>query len=301
MKLHEYQAKALLKEVGANVPPGIPATTAQEALAAAQELGGNFWVVKAQVHAGGRGKGRFKHLASDEDLKKVLAGEKVDGKGGVALCTSLAEVTAAAETMLGNTLVTKQTGLDGVKVNTIFVTVGADIAREIYAAVLLDRQTSKILLMCSVEGGTEIEEVVEENPDAILRAYADPMTGLSDSQAIEMAKKLGLDGTQQSLESGAKMFQDLYTTFMKYDADMLEINPLIVDSEGSVIALDAKMSIDSNAFFRHAELFAQEDEGEKDPYEAEAEKYHLNFIKLDGNIGCMVNGAGLAMATMDII
>ncbi|MEC8277928.1 MAG: ATP-grasp domain-containing protein, partial [Myxococcota bacterium] len=194
MKLHEYQAKALLKEVGANVPPGIPATTAQEALAAAQELGGNFWVVKAQVHAGGRGKGRFKHLASDEDLKKVLAGEKVDGKGGVALCTSLAEVTAAAETMLGNTLVTKQTGLGGVKVNTIFVTVGADIAREIYAAVLLDRQTSKILLMCSVEGGTEIEEVVEENDYE--DGYEDELEYVEikgSSEEINKRKKLYMD------------------------------------------------------------------------------------------------------------
>ena len=155
--------------------------------------------------------------------------------------------------------------------------------------------------MCSSEGGTEIEEVAEENRDAILKAYADPMTGLSEEQAREMAVQLGLDSNELSLSSGTKMFQDLYNVFMKYDGDMLEINPLIVEPSGKVVALDAKMTIDSNAFFRHQELFAQEDEGEKDPYEAEAEKYHLNFIKLDGNIGCMVNGAGLAMATMDII
>ncbi len=302
MKLHEYQAKAILASEGVAVPPGFEATSVAGAVEAAEKLGGNFWVVKAMVHAGGRGKGRFKGVASEAELEKVVQGIPVDGGiGGVALCRSIEDVHQAAEAMLGNTLVTKQTGLGGVKVNTIFVTVGADIQREIYAAVLLDRQESKIVLMCSSEGGTEIEEVAEENPDAIIKAYADPMTGLSEEQAREMAIKLDLGGNEHSLASGTKMFQDLYNVFMKYDADMLEINPLIVDSEGSVIALDAKMTIDSNAFFRHPELFAQEDEGEKDPYEAEAEKYHLNFIKLDGNIGCMVNGAGLAMATMDII
>jgi succinyl-CoA synthetase beta subunit len=302
MKLHEYQAKGLLASEGVAVPPGFAAETVEEAVAAAEKLGGNFWVVKAQVHAGGRGKGRFQGVASQEDLNKVVQGIPVDGGiGGVALCKSMEQVREAAEAMLGNVLVTKQTGLAGVQVNTIYVTVGADIDREIYAAVLLDRQESKIVLMCSAEGGTEIEEVVEENPDAILKAYADPMTGLSEEQAREMAIKLGLDSNELSLTSGTKMFQDLYNVFMKYDGDMLEINPLIVEPSGAVVALDAKMSIDSNAFFRHQELFAQEDEGEKDPYEAEAEKYHLNFIKLDGNIGCMVNGAGLAMATMDII
>jgi succinyl-CoA synthetase beta subunit len=301
MKLHEYQAKALLAEEGVAVPPGFSAETVEEAIVAAEKLGGDFWVVKAQVHAGGRGKGRFKGVASQEDLEKVVQGVSVDGIGGVALCKSMKQVREAAEAMLGNVLVTKQTGLEGVQVNTIYVTVGADIAREIYAAVLLDRQESKIVLMCSSEGGTEIEEVVEENPDAIVKAYAHPLSGLGDFQAREMAFKLGLGDSKKSLFSGIKMFKDLYNVFMKYDADMLEINPLIVDSEGEVIALDAKMSIDSNAFFRHKVLFSEEDEGEKDPYEAEAEKYQLNFIKLDGNIGCMVNGAGLAMATMDII
>lgn len=302
MKLHEYQAKALLAKEGVAVPPGFAATSVDEAVKAASDLGGSFWVVKAMVHAGGRGKGRFRGVASESELENVVQGIPVDGGiGGVALCKSIEQVREAAEAMLGNILVTKQTGINGVKVNTIFVTVGADIEREIYAAVLLDRQTSQIVLMCSSEGGTEIEEVVEENPDAIVKVYAHPLSGLGDFQAREMAFKLGLGDNKKSLFSAIKMFKDLYNVFMKYDADMLEINPLIVDSEGSVIALDAKMSIDSNAFFRHRELFAEEDEGEKDPYEAEAEKHQLNFIKLDGNIGCMVNGAGLAMATMDII
>jgi len=302
MKLHEYQAKALLAKEGVAVPPGFAAISVYEAVKAASDLGGSFWVVKAMVHAGGRGKGRFRGVASESELENVVQGIPVDGGiGGVALCKSIEQVREAAEAMLGNILVTKQTGINGVKVNTIFVTVGADIEREIYAAVLLDRQTSQIVLMCSSEGGTEIEEVVEENPDAIVKVYAHPLSGLGDFQAREMAFKLGLGDNKKSLFSAIKMFKDLYNVFMKYDADMLEINPLIVDSEGSVIALDAKMSIDSNAFFRHRELFAEEDEGEKDPYEAEAEKHQLNFIKLDGNIGCMVNGAGLAMATMDII
>lgn len=302
MKLHEYQAKALLAKEGVAVPPGFAAISVDEAVKAASDLGGSFWVVKAMVHAGGRGKGRFRGVASESELENVVQGIPVDGGiGGVALCKSIEQVHEAAEAMLGNILVTKQTGINGVKVNTIFVTVGADIEREIYAAVLLDRQTSQIVLMCSSEGGTEIEEVVEENPDAIVKVYAHPLSGLGDFQAREMAFKLGLGDNKKSLFSAIKMFKDLYNVFMKYDADMLEINPLIVDSEGSVIALDAKMSIDSNAFFRHRELFAEEDEGEKDPYEAEAEKHQLNFIKLDGNIGCMVNGAGLAMATMDII
>lgn len=301
MKLHEYQAKELLAKEGAAVPPGFAATSVEEVMEAAEKLGGSFWVVKAQVHAGGRGKGRFKGVASQEDLEKVVKGIPVDGIGGVALCNTMAKVEEAAKAMLGNVLVTKQTGIEGVQVNTVFITVGADIAREIYAAVLLDRQTSKVVLMCSSEGGTEIEEIAEHNPDAIVKEYASPTSGLADFQARSMAFKMGLGGNKKSLFSGIKMFKDLYNVFMKYDADMLEINPLIVDSEGMVIALDAKMSIDSNASFRHKALFATEDEGEKDPYEAEAEKFDLNFIKLDGEIGCMVNGAGLAMATMDII
>jgi succinyl-CoA synthetase beta subunit len=301
MKLHEYQAKDLLQKEGVAVPPGYAATSVEEAVSAAEKLGGSFWVVKSQVHAGGRGKGRFKEITSQADLEKVIVGGKVPGFGGVALCNSMDKVRDAATAMLGNTLVTKQTGIDGVLVGTIYVTIGADIEREIYAAVLLDRQTSKVVLMCSSEGGTEIEEVAEENPDAIHKIWADPSSGLGDFQAREMAFKLGFGNNKKTLRSGIKMFKDLYKVFMKYDASMLEINPLIVDGEGQVVALDAKMSIDSNAFFRHKELFATEDVAEKDAYEAEAEKWDLNFIKLDGEIGCMVNGAGLAMATMDII
>ena len=301
MKLHEYQAKDLLIKEDVLVPAGYAAQSVEDAVAAAEKLGGNFWVVKCQVHAGGRGKGRFKELTSHEDLEKVIVGKKVDGFGGVALCDSLDKVRDAATAMLGNTLVTKQTGIAGIKVTTIYVTTGADIDREIYAAVLLDRQTSKIVLMCSSEGGTEIEELAEENPDAIHKLWADPESGLRDFQARQMAFKMGFGSNKKTLFSGIKMFKDLYRVFMKYDATMLEINPLIVNKEGLVIALDAKMSLDPNAKFRHKELFEQEDETSKDTYEEEAEEWDLNFIKLDGEIGCMVNGAGLAMATMDII
>jgi succinyl-CoA synthetase beta subunit len=301
MKLHEYQAKELLSKEGVAVPPGFPATSVEDAVSAAEKLGGDFWVVKSQVHAGGRGKGRFKEITPQEDLEKVIHGGNVPGFGGVALCNSMDKVRDAATAMLGNTLVTKQTGIDGVKVETIYVTTGADIEREVYAAVLLDRQTSKIVLMCSSEGGTEIEEIAEERPDAINKLWADPSAGLLDFQAREMAFKMGFQNNKKTLFSGIKMFKDLYKVFMKYDATMLEINPLIVDKEGMVVALDAKMSLDPNASFRHKALFATEDVAEKDPYEAEADKSDLNFIKLDGDIGCMVNGAGLAMATMDII
>ena len=208
MKLHEYQAKALLAAEGVAVPPGFAAESVEEATAAAEKLGGNFWVVKAMVHAGGRGKGRFQGVASQEELEKVVQGIPVEGGiGGVALCKSIDDVRAAAEAMLGNVLVTKQTGIGGVKVNTIFVTVGADIEREIYAAVLLDRQTSQVVLMCSSEGGTEIEEVAEENPDAIVKVYAHPLSGLGTFQAREMAFKLGLGENKKSLFSGIKMFQ----------------------------------------------------------------------------------------------
>jgi succinyl-CoA synthetase beta subunit len=301
MKLHEYQAKELLSKEGVAVPPGFAANSVEDAVEAAKNLGGDFWVVKSQVHAGGRGKGRFKEITSQEDLEKVVVGGNVPGFGGVALCNSMEKVKEAATAMLGNTLVTKQTGIAGVKVSTIYVTTGASIEREIYAAVLLDRQTSQIVLMCSSEGGTEIEEVAEENPEAIHKIWADPKAGLQDFQARQMAFQLGFGSNKKTLFSGIKMFKDLYDVFMKYDATMLEINPLIVDDQGQVIALDAKMSLDTNAHFRHKALFASEDIAEKDPYEAEAEQSDLNFIKLDGDIGCMVNGAGLAMATMDII
>ena len=300
MKLHEYQAKEVLAKEGVAVPIGYPATSVEGALEAANKIGGGFWVVKSQVHAGGRGKGRFKEVASEEDLKLVLAGENAPGKGGVILCRSLDEVEAAAKTMLGNTLVTKQTGLDCIQVRTIYVTGGADIQREIYAAVLLDRQTSKMLLMVA-PGGTNIEELAEEDPDAVSKVWADPITGLGGWQLREVCFAQGLAGNKTTMRGSMKLFRQLYDVAMKYDAEMVEINPMSIDSEGNVCALDAKMSIDSNAAFRHKELFAQEDLSDKDGYEAEAEKFDLNFIKLDGNIGCMVNGAGLAMSTMDII
>ena len=247
MKLHEYQAKELLKSMGTVVPRGGAATTVEEAMGIADELGGNFWVVKAQVHAGGRGKGRFKELVSEDVLKKVVKGIPVDGIGGVALCKTREEVEQAAKTMLGNTLVTKQTGLGGVVVKTIYVTPGADIKNEIYAAVLLDRQKSKLVLMCSTEGGTEIEEVAEHNPDAIKKVWIDPAVGLGGWQAREMAFKLGFTG--KAFKGACKVFSCLVNTYLKYDASMVEINPLIIDTEDNVIALDAKMSVDPNASF----------------------------------------------------
>jgi succinyl-CoA synthetase beta subunit len=300
MKLHEYQAKDLLRANGVKVPPGIAATTTTDAVSAANELGGNFWVVKAQVHAGGRGKGRFKEIASVDVLDRVVRGEAdVPGKGGVQLCRSIDDVQAAASMMLGNTLVTKQTGAEGVTVKTVLVTTGADIEREIYAAVLLDRQESKLVLMVSAEGGTEIEEVAEENPDAILKAHIDPAVGLGDWQCRQLAFKLGLSGA--AFKDACRLFKGLYKTYLAADCSMLEINPVIITPEGEVIALDAKVDIDDNAAFRQKEIAAIHDSGEMDPSEVEAAEYNLNFIKLDGNIGCMVNGAGLAMATMDII
>jgi succinyl-CoA synthetase beta subunit len=299
MKLHEYQAKELLARYKVPVPPGSAATTVDEAVALAEGFGGNFWVVKAQVHAGGRGKGRFRGVASEEDLQKVSKGISVDGKGGVILCRSIDEVRDAATVMLGNTLVTKQTGLDGVEVRTIYVTTGADIATELYVAVLLDRQLSRIVLMASTEGGTEIEDVAEATPELIHKIWVDPAVGLGAWQARQLAFKLGLEG--KAMKGAARLFMGLYNCYMGSDASMVEINPMIVSSEGDVIALDAKLSLDSNAMFRQKELAGWEDSSEADPYEVEAAKFDLNFIKLDGNIGCMVNGAGLAMATMDII
>ncbi|MEC7984223.1 MAG: ATP-grasp domain-containing protein, partial [Myxococcota bacterium] len=315
MKLHEYQAKDLLREVGASVPPGVAARSVEEAVAAAEQFGGNFWVVKAMVHAGGRGKGRFKEVASTEILERVVRDEKVGkgegGSGGVALCNTIEKVRKAASDMLGNTLVTKQTGMDGIQVKTIFVTPGAQIQDELYAAVLLDRQRSQLLLMCSNEGGMDIELVAEEKPWAIKKVWFGS-AGLQEKDAEAMADKLGffVRGDESAEDHAAitkiragliKMFQDLSTTYLQYDGSLLEINPLMIDGDLNVVALDAKMTIDSNAEFRHKELFTQEDVSTKDPYEAEAEKFDLNFIKLDGNIGCMVNGAGLAMSTMDII
>jgi len=299
MKLHEYQAKELLRRNGVPVPPGTAAFDVQNAVEAARALGGTFWVVKAQVHAGGRGKGRFKEIESPETLAKVVAGQPVAGRGGVQLCKSIDDVGEAAKSMLGNTLVTKQTGMAGVQVKTIYITTGADIARELYVAVLLDRQTSRHVLMASSEGGTEIEEVAARNPGAIHKIWIDPAVGLGDWQARQMAFALGLQG--KAFKGAVKLFQGLYQTFLNSDASMVEINPMTVSPDGDVVALDAKVSIDDNAVFRQKEIAAWYDHGEDDPAEVEAARFDLNFIKLDGTIGCMVNGAGLAMATMDII
>ena len=299
MKLHEYQAKALLKRHGVPVPPGEAAHTVEEAVAAAQALGGDFFVVKAQVHAGGRGKGRFKEITSAEDLDTVLHGEPLGGKGGVQLCRSIDDVRAAATAMLGNTLVTKQTGIEGVQVKTVLVTTGADIATELYAAILLDRDTSRLVVMVSSEGGTEIEEVAAEKPEAIHKVWIDPVTGLGSWQTYQITHALGL--SKKASKGVADILQGLYATYLATDASMLEINPLIITSDEDAIALDAKMTIDDNAVFRQKEIASWYDAGEDDPYEVEAAKANLNFIKLDGDIGCMVNGAGLAMATMDII
>jgi succinyl-CoA synthetase beta subunit len=299
MKLHEYQAKELLKRHGVPVPPGIAATSVEEAVAAAGQLGGNFWVVKAQVHAGGRGKGRFKEVVSQDVLEQVVRGEPVDGRGGVILCRSIDDVRDAAVTMLGNTLVTKQTGIDGVQVKTILVTTGADIETELYAAVLLDREKSQVVLMVSSEGGTEIEEVAEENPEAIHKVHVDPITGLGAWQSRQIAYALGLG--KVAGRNVARLLHGLYKTYNAIDASMVEINPLILTSDGEAIALDAKVTIDDNALFRQKEIASWYDNSEDDPYEVQGAEYGLNFIKLDGDIGCMVNGAGLAMSTMDII
>jgi succinyl-CoA synthetase beta subunit len=301
MKLHEYQAKELLRRHGVPVPPGIAAHNVADAVKAAEELGGDFWVVKAQVHAGGRGKGRFKEAVGADVLEQVVAGASdVPGKGGVQLCRSIGDVKAAAELMLGNTLVTKQTGIDGVTVKTVLVTTGADIDTELYVAVLLDRANSRLVLMASTEGGTEIEEVAAENPSAIKKVWADPITGLGSWQCMQMAYELGLNN-KKTTRQAAKLFKGIYETYLATDASLVEINPMVISSEGDVIALDAKVTIDDNALFRQKEISSWYDESEDDPAEVEAAKAHLSFIKLDGTIGCMVNGAGLAMSTMDII
>jgi succinyl-CoA synthetase beta subunit len=301
MKLHEYQAKELLRRHGVPVPPGIAAHNVADAVKAAEELGGDFWVVKAQVHAGGRGKGRFKEAVGADVLEQVVAGASdVPGKGGVQLCRSIGDVKAAAELMLGNTLVTKQTGVDGVTVKTVLVTTGADIETELYVAVLLDRANSRLVLMASTEGGTEIEEVAAENPSAIKKVWADPITGLGSWQCMQMAYELGLNN-KKTTRQAAKLFKGIYETYLATDASLVEINPMVISSEGDVIALDAKVTIDDNALFRQKEILSWYDEAEDDPAEVEAAKAHLSFIKLDGTIGCMVNGAGLAMSTMDII
>jgi len=300
MKIHEYQGKEVLRKYGVPTLKGGIAHTPDEAATAATAIGGSVWVVKSQVHAGGRGKGRFVHESDAQTLEGAAAGaDGLPGKGGVRVCKSVEDVRAAAEVMLGGTLVTKQTGITGSKVNLVFVEEGCRIAKEYYLAILLDRAVSKVLVMASAEGGTEIEEVAEHHPEKILKQWADPLTGFGDWQGRQIAFGLGLTG--KSVNAFVALVQGLYQTYMQHDCSMLEINPLILTEDGTVLPLDAKVTFDDNGLYRHPDAEAMRDLAEEDPAETEAGKYNLSFIKLDGKIGCMVNGAGLAMATMDII
>ena len=285
MNIHEYQAKSLLKKFGVNVPNGGVAHTPAEAVDVANSLPGPVWVVKSQIHAGGRGAGRFK--GGDPD------------KGGVRLAKSIDAVKNGAAAMLGQTLVTKQTGPVGKEVKRVYVEDGCDIARELYLSILVDRVTSRITVMASTEGGMDIEEVAEKTPEKIIKVAIDPIFGMEGFYARQIAFGLGLEGKQVS--SAVKLLTALYKAFTELDASLLEINPLVVTGRGDVIALDAKMNFDDNALYRHPDIAEMRDEDEEDPTELEASKHELNYIKLDGSIGCMVNGAGLAMATMDII
>ena len=276
MNIHEYQAKGLMAKFGVAVPRGIVAHTAEEAEEAASRLGGTVWVVKAQIHAGGRGKA-----------------------GGVKVVKSPAAARAAAVELLGTTLVTKQTGPGGRMVRRVYVEEGCDIRRELYLGLLIDRGAQRITLIASTEGGTEIEEVARHTPEKILKLAIDPATGLMPYHARRIAYGLGLSGGQ--VASAVKFISALYKAFVELDASIVEINPLVVTGTAEVLALDAKMAFDDNALYRHAEIEALRDADEEDPAELEAARHGLNYIKLDGNIGCLVNGAGLAMATMDII
>ncbi|MCO6502705.1 MAG: ADP-forming succinate--CoA ligase subunit beta [Acidimicrobiales bacterium] len=297
MKIHEYQAKELLAARGIAVPVGRPATSVEEAVAAVRPLieqsGNPVVVMKAQIHAGGRGKGTFQENPEIRGVNVITAG--IDG--GVEAAE--AEVRRLATEMLGNTLVTLQTGPEGKTVNRLYVEQGIDIARELYLAVLLDRASSRNIVMASTEGGMEIEKVAEETPEKILRQEIDPGFGLLNFQAHELAIDLGLSGDAATSFIG--FVRSLADTAMELDTDLIEINPLVVTGDGQVLALDAKMAIDDNALFRHPDVAAMRDESEEDPAEVRAKNAGLNYIKLDGTIGCLVNGAGLAMATMDTI
>ncbi|WP_102107716.1 ADP-forming succinate--CoA ligase subunit beta [Oceaniglobus roseus] len=286
MNIHEYQAKALLRSYGAPVSDGRPVTRAEDAKTAAGELDGPLWVVKAQIHAGGRGKGHF---------KEADAGEK----GGVRLARSVAEAAEEAKKMLGRTLVTHQTGPAGKQVNRIYIEDGSGIERELYLALLVDRGSSRISFVCSTEGGMDIEEVAASTPDKILSFAVDPATGYQPFHGRRIAFALGLEG--QQVKQCVSLMGILYKAFLEKDMEMLEINPLIVTDKGDLKVLDSKISFDGNAMYRHADIAALRDETEEDAKELAASKYDLNYIALDGEIGCMVNGAGLAMATMDII
>ncbi|MFC3571071.1 ADP-forming succinate--CoA ligase subunit beta [Paracoccus sp. TOH] len=286
MNIHEYQAKALLRQYGAPVSDGRVVMKADEAKAAAGELDGPLWVVKAQIHAGGRGKGHFKEKEAGE-------------KGGVRLAKSVAEAEELTRQMLGRTLVTHQTGETGKQVNRIYIEDGSDIERELYLALLVDRGTSRISFVASTEGGMDIEEVAASTPEKIVSFSVDPASGLSDFHGRRVAFALGLKGTQ--VKQCVQLVKNLYRMFIEKDMEMLEINPLIVMKDGNLKCLDAKMGFDNNALYRQSDVLALRDETEEDPKELAASKFDLNYIALDGEIGCMVNGAGLAMATMDII
>jgi succinyl-CoA synthetase beta subunit len=276
LKIHEYQGKEILRQFGVPVPRGIPAFTVQEAVEAAQKLGGPVWVVKAQIHAGGRGKGGGVKVAKSVDAVKDLAGQ-----------------------ILGMQLKTHQTGPEGQKVRRLYIEEGADIKKEYYVSIVTDRQSQKVAFIASSEGGMDIEEVAHATPEKIITELVDPLTGLGAAQAEKIARAVGLSG--DSVAQAVTLFQALYRCYMETDASLVEINPLNCDSKGNLIALDAKFNFDSNALFRHPEIVAYRDLDEEDPAEVEASKFDLAYISLDGNIGCLVNGAGLAMATMDTI
>ena len=276
MKIHEYQGKEILRQFGVPVPRGIPAFTVQEAVEAAQKLGGPVWVVKAQIHAGGRGKG-----------------------GGVKVAKSIDDVKALAEQILGMQLVTHQTGPEGQKVRRLYIEDGADIKNELYVSLVTDRATQKVALIASSEGGMDIEEVAHSTPEKIITEMIDPLTDITEAQSRKVAAAIGLEG--KSIDQAVDIFAKIYKCYMDTDASLVEINPLNCDSKGNLMALDAKFNFDPNALFRHPEIVAYRDLDEEDAAEVEASKFDLAYISLDGNIGCLVNGAGLAMATMDTI
>jgi len=276
MNIHEYQAKELFRQYGVRTLQGVVASNSDEAAKACKELGGKIWVVKAQVHAGGRGKG-----------------------GGIVLCRSADEVYEAANNLIGKNLITPQTAKEGVEVRTIYIEEGCNISKELYLGIVLDREKELPVIMASTEGGVEIEEVASKNPGKILKVHVDPITGLGDWQARQIAFGLDLEGTQ--IKNCAKFMKSLYKLFVDLDCSIVEINPLVVNTDDEIIALDAKINFDSSGLFRHKEIEELRDTNEEEPLETRANKVGLNYIKLDGKIGCMVNGAGLAMATMDII
>ncbi|HEV7346164.1 MAG TPA: ADP-forming succinate--CoA ligase subunit beta [Devosia sp.] len=286
MNIHEHQAKELLKSYGAPVAAGVAIFSADEAEAAAKSLPGPLYVVKSQIHAGGRGKGKFKELGPD-------------AKGGVRLAKSVEDVVVHAREMLGNTLVTKQTGDAGKQVNRLYIEDGADIARELYCSLLVDRGTGRVSFVVSTEGGMDIEAVAEHTPEKIITVDIDPMAGVTEANIAEIVAALQLEGDAKA--DAAELFPILYAAFTDTDMSLLEVNPLIVMTDGHLRVLDAKVSFDNNAAFRHDELKELRDLSEEDAKEIEASKFDLAYVALDGNIGCMVNGAGLAMSTMDII